>query len=624
MKNNSKLHFILTASLFPFLAFTQEIKQEKIHEIIITENRLQIPFSKNNRNIEIITAEEIQALPAKSLNEVLTFLNGVDIRQRGPFGSQADISIDGGSFEQSLILLNGIKITDPQTAHHSLNLPVPLDAIERIEVLRGAAARIYGINALTGAINIVTKKVAQNTVMANLYAGSSFKSRAEEDKSGVYYGSGAQLGGTWHQDKHQHQFYYGKEKSNGQRYNTASQSDKLHYQGQLQLNGRNEVEWLGNYMYNKFGANGFYAAPGDKESEEVVETFLSSISSKHQLTDKLYLSPRISNRYNEDDYRYFKHDLSKARSRHYSNSLALELNSRYQTQFGDFGLGWETRFEQISSSNIGSHKRNNHGAYAEFRTEKISNFIINVGAYINYNTQYGWQVYPGMDLGYQLDENWKIVVNAGSSQRIPSFTDLYLNQRPGNIGNPELRSEDAWQVESALKYQRNGLTAHIGYFQRHINDFIDWVREDASTPYQPFNMGKNKVNGINSNIAYNFGSVGHTQYQLNLGYNYLDPSLNTEVGLTSKYQLENLKHQAKLLFTASREQWSVSLANRLNQRITNKTYYLADLRVSHNFKALQAYVDLQNILNVTYVESMAIPMPGRWLSVGLKYNWKGK
>src|SRR5690606_4997938 len=102
---------------------------------------------ERNKNIEIITAQDISQMPAKSINEVLAFINGVDVRQRGPFGTQADISIDGGTFEQALILLNGVKISDPQTGHHTMNIPVALDAIERIEVLRGPMARVYGVNA---------------------------------------------------------------------------------------------------------------------------------------------------------------------------------------------------------------------------------------------------------------------------------------------------------------------------------------------------------------------------------------------------------------------------------------------------------------------------------------------
>ncbi|ULT25524.1 TonB-dependent receptor plug domain-containing protein [Sphingobacterium sp. E70] len=94
-----------------------------LNEVIINQNRLQIPFSKQNKNVQILTQEDIQRLPNRSINELLTNIPGVDVRQRGPFGSQADVSIDGGSFEQTAILLNGVKITDPQTAHHNMNLP---------------------------------------------------------------------------------------------------------------------------------------------------------------------------------------------------------------------------------------------------------------------------------------------------------------------------------------------------------------------------------------------------------------------------------------------------------------------------------------------------------------------
>ncbi|HLT87588.1 MAG TPA: TonB-dependent receptor [Sphingobacterium sp.] len=618
--NNNR---ILLATIFlPLLGQAQEVKTDSIQEVIVHANRLQIPFSKDNRNVEILSAEQIKQLPVKNLNEVLGLLNGVDLRQRGPFGTQADVSIDGGSFEQTLVLVNGAKVSDAQTAHHSLNLPIPLDAIERIEVLRGAAARIYGINALTGAINIITKTVDKTSIQANVYTGSSFKNRDEEDKEGIYYHAGTQIGASWFGNKHQHQLYYNKEKSNGQRYNTASQNDKIFYQGSLAIDDRNEMEWLGSYMYNRFGANGFYAAPGDRESEEIVETVFAAIGSKHQLSERFYLSPRVTNRYNEDDYRYFKHNLSSARSRHYTNAFSMELNSRYQTMFGDFGLGLESRFDRIASSNMGNHDRSNHGAYAEFRTEQIKNMTINVGAYINYNTQYGWQVYPGIDLGYSITPNWKIVFNTGSSQRIPSFTDLYLNQRPGNIGNPDLFSEDAWQTEGAIKFQSTNFIAHGGYFYRNIRDFIDWIRMDVNDPYQPFNIGKNKIHGINTNFLYTI-QASDIRYRVNLGYNYLHASQEQTDGVISKYSLENLKHQAKLLLMANNSVWNASIANRFQQRISDKSYFLTDLRIGYSFPFLSVYADAQNIFDVTYIETSAIPMPGRWYSLGIKYEWGG-
>ncbi|MFD1770557.1 TonB-dependent receptor plug domain-containing protein [Sphingobacterium suaedae] len=610
---------IVLLGLLPALSIAQDTTN--IREVIINQNRLQIPFSKDNRNIEILTAAQIKQLPVKNVNEALGLLNGVDLRQRGPFGTQADVSIDGGSFDQTLVLINGAKVSDPQTGHHNLNLPIPLDAIERIEVLRGPAARIYGVNGLTGAINIITKTITQTGVQANVYTGSSFKNRDEEQKNGVYYHAGTQLGVSWHQKEHQHQLFYAKDKSNGQRYNTASNAEKLYYQGNLDIDSRNSVTWLGSYLYNSFGANGFYAAPGDKESQEIVETVFGSLSSKHQLSERFYLSPRISNRYNEDDYRYYRHDLSKARSRHYNNSLSLEVNSRLQTSIGDIGVGIESRLERINSSNMGDHKRDNHGAYAEFRTEQIQNLDLNIGAYVNYNSQYGWQIYPGFDLGYALSDQWKIVVNAGSSQRIPTFTDLYLNQRPGNIGNPNLLSEDAWQAEGAIKFQNEHIIGHMGYFHRRIRNFIDWVRADANEPYQPFNMGKNQVNGIHMNLLYHL-QVQEIRYGINVGYNYLEPTIKQAEELTSKYQLENLKHQTKLLLTAQHNNWTLGLTNRFNQRISDKSYLLMDARFGLEFQAVSVYADAQNLFDVTYIESAAIPMPGRWYSVGVKYRWK--
>jgi len=618
MKHNTIKNILLSGVFFPLWGTAQDIQRVDIEEVAVHANRLQIPFGRDSRNVEVLTAEDIRKLPARSLNEVLSFLNGVDVRQRGPFGAQADLGIDGGTFEQTLLLVNGAKVSDPQTAHHNMNLPVPLEAIERIEVLRGPAARIYGTNALTGAVNIITKTAEKTGVTAHVHAGSGFKKRSEEAKPGLYYHSAALIGAAWARESHRHQLYYGREKSNGQRYNTASDNDRVYYQGNADIDGRNKLEWLGSYLHNAFGANGFYAAPGDRESEEIVSTFFGSIASRHQLTDRLYLSPRVSNRANQDDYRYFRHDLSRARSEHRNNALSAELNGRYRTAIGDLGLGWESRFEDIRSSNIGRHERKNHGFYAEFRTESIQNLTLNVGSYLNYNSRYGWQAYPGLDLGYDLSDRWTVVLNAGSSQRIPSFTDLYLDQRPGNVGNPDLLAENARQAEAAVKFRSDRLSGHVGYFHRTIHDFIDWVRSDAAEPYRPFNFDKNTLRGINGNLNYRI-QAGQTTFDLNAGYNFLRPSIRPAGGAESKYALENLKHQAKLLLSARRDGWALSIANRFNRRISSdRPYFLSDVRLSRSFSVFTVYVDAQNLSDVTYVESAAVPMPGRWFSVGMR------
>lgn len=599
----------------------------KIQEVIVSENRLQIPFTKQNRNIQIIDRKQIDALPARSVNELLSHIAGVDLRQRGPAGVQADVSVDGGTFEQVLILVNGMKVLDPQTGHNSLNLPIPTDAIERIEIIRGPAARIYGINSLTGAINIVTRTPQQSGVSANAYTGSSFH-RDTEDSGNLFNNRGIQLGGQFARDKQNHSLYGSHESGNGYRYNTAFQNNKIYYQGAVKTNETDELSLMGGYVSSDFGANGFYAAPGDVESQEIVQTVLAAIGYKAKLTDKFTLAPRVSYRYGYDDYRYFRHDLSRARSQHHSHTVNSEVNGTLTTAFGDFGLGLEMRNEQIRSTNIGDHDRNNYGLYTEFKTEQINNLLLNVGAYLNYNSDYGWQIFPGIDLGYLLNENWKFVAHTGTGQRIPSFTDLYLNQLPGNIGNPLLLSENAWHAEGGLKYTGNKLFAHAGYFYRNMNDFIDWVRipdpvDPADNPWQPQNFQRNRTHGLTASGNYRFFDPSESRgLMVGLSYTFLSPHFEDSfnAGYLSKYAIESLRHQlvANINYTAG--QFSATAAARFNERITYKSYFVGDARLAYKLNPVDIYADIQNIFDVTYIEAGAVPMPGRWFSLGVRYG----
>lgn len=598
-----------------------------LNEVIINQNRLQIPFSKQSKNIQILTQEDILRLPNRSINELLTNIPGVDVRQRGPFGSQADISIDGGSFEQTAILLNGVKITDPQSAHHNMNLPVPVEAIERIEIIRGPASRIFGINALTGAINIVTKTVESNQVIAQVYGGSSFKDN-EQTSSGKYYAKGAQLAAQLNTRHTSHGLYVGHEDSNGQRYNTASNNNKLYYDATYRPNGSNLLKANFGYIDNQFGANGYYAAPTDKEAYEQVKTAFSSIQSQHQLTPALSISPRISNRYNEDEYWYLGRTTTKGRSKHYSNVFGAEVNAALEQQYGTFGIGLESRFERINSTAIGSHNRENYGGYLEFKTEAITNLMLNAGAYINYNSRFGWQVFPGLDLGYTITEHWKFVLSAGSAQRIPSFTDLYTNQT-ANIGNPDLTSENAYQIEGGIKYLSNRMVAQASYFHRDINDFIDWqknedaVAEGTVVPWKPSNIGRNTVDGFNASLRYQLSDPSATtRYYTTISYNYLNPKIKIEDGIRSKYAIESLRQQVILNLTVNHKNWTLTTAHRFNERISYKSYFIADIRASYQFIDLNIFADVQNIFDKSYIEAAAIPMPGRWFSLGAKYKFK--
>lgn len=616
-----KLFYFTIVMIMSASLYAQNAKDTiNIEEVIIRENRFSTPISKKNRNVYVIDKTTIEQLPARTIQEILQYANGIDLRQRGPFGSQADISVDGGSFEQTVVLLNGTKIIDSQTAHNMLNLPIPVDAIERIEVIRGPAALIYGINSLTGAINIITKKPTHTGISVNSYLGSNFQ-KDTQDTGDTFYGRGIQLGAAVSKEKHQHALAVSHDKSNGYRYNTAFENNKLFYQGNVQIDEANEILSSFGYIRNGFGANGFYASPGDKNSNEIVQTTLANIQSKHTLSDKWTLMPQLSYRYNYDDYRYFGNaNLNAGRSQHYTNSFSAEVNATYKTNRGEWGVGIEGRNEAINSTNINTHSRENLGFYLQYRTHFFTKLDVSLGSYINYNSSYNWQIYPGIDASYALSDSFKIIGNMGTSQRIPSFTDLYLNQRPGNIGNPDLQPENAFQGELGLKYTKPSFTFNVNYFQRKINHFIDWNKIVATEPWQSNNSGNLLTTGFNLRLNYQHSFSTYSKLHFNVAYSYLGTEFShSKPILASKYLIESLKHQITNTIDYKFKNTTLLLANRYNQRASGTSYWINDIRLNQTIKKCTVYIDAQNIFNSTYYEVGAVPLPARWFSLGVKY-----
>ena len=206
------------------LPITKTIAQEsdttvtKLDEVIIAENRIQLPYSEQSRSISLVQNEEIKNSPAISTADLLHYVGGVDVRTRGANGIQSDIGIRGGTFEQTLILVNGIKLNDPQTGHHSMNLPINLQQIERIEVLKGPSARTFGQNAFAGAINLVTKEPEKSYATLGLQGGD-FKLWGVNASGGLITG------------KNSHQVAFSYNASDGYKHNTDYSLLNAFYEG---------------------------------------------------------------------------------------------------------------------------------------------------------------------------------------------------------------------------------------------------------------------------------------------------------------------------------------------------------------------------------------------------------
>lgn len=613
-------------SIFTLLVFTLFVNtvcaQLNIDSVVIRENRLQLPYNQQNRDIQVIGKNEIRNLPVKSVNELLAYVAGVDIRQRGPWGSQADVSIDGSTFDQVLVLVNGVRMSDPQTGHNMMNLPVPLTAIECIEVLRGAAARTYGTNALAGAINIVTRTPEKNTIEAQAYAGSSFDKDTSNGKT--FMGWGIQAAASIAGKRQAHILSVGHDEGNGYRYNTDYNSNRIFYQNTITLNSKNKILAMGGYTSNKFGTSLFYAAPNDVEATETVQTALGSIAWQYKPNERLSITPRINLRYNKDDYIYIRQKPEVYHNIHETNTITGDVNATYQLSKGTIGAGVEYRREAIVSNSLGKRNRENIGAFAEYRHRFSDKLNASAGVYLNSNSNYGTQLLPGADIGYKLHRNWKLFASGGAGQRQPTYTDLYY-KGPANIGNDTLNMEQSVYGEGGIEYHHSFFTIRGSYGYRHISDFIDWARATDKDPWQPQNFGimNTEILSFRSTIDVSKAMKLTEDYKigLTLSYTYLNPSVKVVNEVKTKYNIEALRHQA--IANANALLWQtlqLGVGVRYQQRLSANDYTLVDARIGYKWKSFLFYIDGNNLLNTNYREVGAVPLPGRWMSIGARFS----
>lgn len=593
-----------------------------IKSINISANRLQIPFQENNHDIHIISTKEIEQLPTQSIQELLTYVAGIDVRQRGPKGAQTDISINGGTFEQTLILINGIKFIDPQTGHHHMNIPVPLNSIERIEIIKGSLARRYGINAINGAINIVTKKNAnENSAEILIGTGSSFEK--DTSNNNYFYSKHLALSTQFNTNSASNILSYSRDESNGYRYNTAFNNQKIFVNSNIRINNTEKINVLAAYVNNSFGANAFYAAPVDKESTEKVETFISTVEYTKAFK-KLIIAPKFSYRYNFDDYVFIRQKPEVYRNKHFSHVYQFELDNTYSYKRSVFAMGIEWRKEQLVSNNLGARSRENFGVNIEHRITFFNNKLdLNSGIYFNNNSTFGYRFLPGIDAGFQLNKTIRFYGSVGSGQRVPSFTDLYY-KGPANIGNQNLSPEISYSQELGLKINYKQLKTDVNIFNRQIENFIDWTKINISDPWQPSNFNTLNTYGVSISNVYTFES-NKNNFKINylsISYTWLKQNVDqSENANFSKHVIESLRDQVitQLNFTVFKKT-NLLIAHRYLNRVNYKNYQVVDLRLQQKINRFDINVDVNNIFNERYEEVAAVPMLPRWYGINLRYR----
>ncbi|RKD88220.1 TonB-dependent receptor [Mangrovibacterium diazotrophicum] len=614
-----------------------------LDEIEVSAQRAPVTYSQAARIISVIEREQIEAAPVSSIQDLLEYALGVDIRQRGTYGVQADVSVRGGSFDQTLILLNGINISDPQTGHHNLNVPVSLKSIKRIEILNGPSARVYGPNAFSGAINIVTEPDDDEALRMDVAFGDhglrdlNASANVKTGKLTSFIAASNMA-------------------SNGYISNTDFDIYNIFYQGRLKTEP-GTLDFQVGYTDKGFGANSFYTPKYPNQYEATKTTFASV---KMETGKTLHFTPAAYWRRHQDRFELFRDNPASwysGHNYHMTDVFGLSLNSWFQSDLGKTAFGAEFRSENILSNVLGEdlddsikvpgesgqyfykgHSRTIISYFAE-HTFYVGNLTASLGAMANWisDLHNEWNVYPGIDLSYKFSDQFKAFGSFNKSLRMPTFTDLYYSG-PTNQGNPDLKPERSTTYEAGLKYRTPALNAEAAWYHRIGKDMIDWVRLTDAELWQTANLTEIKSDGLEVNADLNFGAIaGPSFFIKHFGVNYAYNSLDKgSSNYLSNYVLDNLKH--KIVFSLDHSIWQNIYAGwKVRFQDRNGSYakyedtvyigesdyepfWLADLKVYYKNETTQVYLSVSNLFDKSYIDIGNISQPGRWISAGISYQ----
>lgn len=581
--------------------------EQKLDEVLITSSRIDLPFKENSRTITVITSEQIKQSAASNVADLLQQFAGIDIRRRGTAGMQADLYIRGGGFDQTLLLVDGFKLDDAQTGHHTLNMALPIEVIERIEIIKGPSARVFGQNAFTGAINIVTKKNPENSVALNVQAGSY-------DQKNAAVTVGSQLKTS------SHLVHFSKNTSEGYRYNTDYDNQNYFLKSSFNTN-QLPITVLATFAERKFGANGFYSTPTAINQYEETQASLIGVSSEIK-SQQWTFKPRVYWKRNQDEYVFVRDNPAIYRNLHQTNKITAELNSSYTSSLGITGFGIDVSQIYISSNNLGQYNRLMTTLFLEHRFEFLEGTLdITPGIAATYYSDFKFHGFPGMDVGYKISEQFKVYGNIGYTYRIPTYTDLYYSD-PTSLGNENLEPEEALAEELGFKFETRQFNATLAFFNRDSNNLIDYVKENEDDLFQATNIAEMNTKGFEVSANYNF-MISTFQQSLLTSYTFMEDDIREGQTNFSRYSINSLKHQfTSRLSTRFLKNLSQNIVYKYAERTSGESYAVVDASLILTLKDFEISLLVNNIFNTEYTETNLVPMPKGNLLFGLTYRFR--
>ncbi|MDR1181915.1 MAG: TonB-dependent receptor, partial [Bacteroidales bacterium] len=519
-----------------------------LEEMIVGESKISV-FIAPQQITSVITRSEIEQAGVETLQDLLLYVQGVDLRTRGGNGIQADISLRGSTFDQTMVLLNGINLTDPQTGHFSLNVPVHIEAIERIEVLEGLGSMAYNTVAFAGCINIITRTPEENIFDLSI--------------SGGMYGFIRAAGNSHFRIK---KFYFtiggNINRSEGYDHNTDYIHGNLFFRMLYKDKRKGVFELQGGWQEKEYGANSFYSAKY-KEQYEHLRIFFTSVN-YNLIINQWRINASAYFRKNYDLFKLFRYEAPSWYTNHNYHETALEginFQTAYNYKWGNTAIGIDVKRENIMSNNLGkpianpipvflkhdtsSYDKGTHREHIGIQIQEnflLNNFKTSFGIRGNWCLDYGFNWNFGTNGILFLPHHVEINYFVQNVYRLPNFTDLYYSSAV-QTGNPNLQPEQALVAELSATWKPKQWNLNVTSFYRYGFRIIDWVRLSLEENWFCDNLTNVQATGID--ISAQFMPQKGFLSLIGIQYNYLFVTKNSK-GYLSLYATDYLRNQIKL------------------------------------------------------------------------------
>lgn len=564
--------------------------------VVVTGTWAPVPLEEADRAVNSLPVGA-NGILFTSVMDLLQLDASLDLRRRAPAGVQGDLSIRGATFGQTLVLWNGRRMNDPQSGHHSLDNPVPLEAVQSVEVLRGAGSALYGSDALGGAVNILTAPPEKWRARLRIAGGSFGTVQQIASLSGV-------LGKTA-----QH-FSVSRDSSAGflpnRDYRILAAFSHTQARSRLGSTGLDLA-----HADKPFGAQNFY---GNYPSWERTKTWFAGL--QHNFGPRAEAS--LSYRRHSDLFYLFRDNPQRYQNHHVAEGLQVSARRRDPLP-GNVTLfsGAEAFTDRIESSNLGRHARARGAGYAALDVRALRRFSFSAGVRSESYRGAFDQVSPSLAAGWWAGARLKLRASASRAYRLPTFTELYYRD-PANRGWAGLRPETAWSSEAGADLRPAAhLRLQATLFHRRDRNGIDYMSVSPAGPWDARNITSLNFTGLESGASLMRGA-----HLFDWKYTALRAVSTLPAGVYTKYTFNYPVHAGVFAWTGAAGRLTARTRLGAVQRRGRGPYAVWDVSAAWRGRRVSPFLQVTNLTGTRYQEILTVAMPGRAALAGVEFHFE--